>query len=365
MMDRIVTARAQGGTGGTAFALPPFLPTVALYLCLCLALAPDAATAGADPLQEPARDAGAARARDACDRRLRDDALQEETRDLLRSWSCHTFRWFDSWWGSEYDFDENQVSGWASTGVGYREYDGFDPRLRLKVRAPLPNLSNRWDVWLGRLDEEAFVTDTDVSENALYNSGLVDRDQEDTWLLGLGHRRRNNRQGWDWSVGVRLRLPPEPYVRASWLYREQFTQDTDLRFRQTFFWRSDEGVGTTSRADLVTNLGPRDVLRWEVIGRVSQDTEGVDWYAGNTWYHLLESGSALSLRAFANGETGREVELTDAGVELIWRRPFTREWMYLSMGPSLTWPRRRLEDEREMNLGFGVWIEMEFGNWRY
>jgi hypothetical protein len=35
------------------------------------------------------------------------------------------------------------------------------------------------------------------------------------------------------------------------------------------------------------------------------------------------------------------------------------------MGPSLTWPRLKPEDEREMNIGFGVWLEMEFGDWRY
>ena len=59
------------------------------------------------------------------------------------------------------------------------------------------------------------------------------------------------------------------------------------------------------------------------------------------------------------------MELRDAGFQLTWRRPFTRDWIYLSMGPSLTWPRRQPEDEREASLGFGIWIEMEFGDWRY
>jgi hypothetical protein len=39
--------------------------------------------------------------------------------------------------------------------------------------------------------------------------------------------------------------------------------------------------------------------------------------------------------------------------------------MYLSFGPSLTWPREYLDEKREASLGFGVWIEMQFGNWRY
>ena len=320
-------------------------------------------TASADA--EAPASPGDAAVPDPCGRPPEDDALQEETRDLLRSWSCYTFRWFDSWWGHEHDFDESQVNGWIIGGVDYRQYDGFDPRLRLKVRAPLPNLDTRWDILLGRVDDDAYISDTEVRENALYSSGLIDRGREDSWLLGLGHRRSANRKGWDWSAGVHLRVPLEPYAKVAWFYRQRFTANTDLRFRQTLFWRDREGFGTTSRADLATAFGARDVLRWEVILKVSEETDGTNWYAANTWYHLLQNGSALSLKTFGSGETQRDVGMEDGGFELIWRRPFTRDWMYLSMGPSLTWPRLKPEDEREMNIGFGVWLEMEFGDWRY
>jgi hypothetical protein len=31
----------------------------------------------------------------------------------------------------------------------------------------------------------------------------------------------------------------------------------------------------------------------------------------------------------------------------------------------VTWPRELLEEERDMSLGFGLWLEMEFGDWRW
>jgi len=31
----------------------------------------------------------------------------------------------------------------------------------------------------------------------------------------------------------------------------------------------------------------------------------------------------------------------------------------------VTWPKEELTDERDMSLGFNLWLEMEFGNWRY
>jgi hypothetical protein len=320
---------------------------------------PEPAVAGA-PEVEPAPETA-----DLCDWELEGQHIPEQSREIARSWSCHTFRWFDSWWGDEYDFDENSVNGLLTFGARYTEYYGFDPKLRIRVRAPLPNLTRRWDLILGRVDEEAFVTDTDGQDRTFYNPGAIDRGEEDAWLLGLGHRGKARKHGWDYSVGVRLRLPPEPYVKAQWYYNKDISERSDFRFRQTFFWRSDRGFGTTSRGDLAYAIDEENVLRWESFGTVHDDTEGVQWYAGQTWYHLFGGRSAFSLRAFIRGETDADVDLKEYGVDVIWRRPFTREWLYLSVGPSVTWPREVPEDKREMSLGFNLWLEMEFGNWRY
>jgi hypothetical protein len=107
------------------------------------------------------------------------------------------------------------------------------------------------------------------------------------------------------------------------------------------------------------------VLRWEAFGTTHDKTQGVQWYAGQTWYHLLADRNAFSLRSFIRGETDAEVNVKEYGIDMIWRRPFTREWLYLSVGPSVTWPREFLEEQREISLGFNLWLEMEFGNWRY
>ena len=140
---------------------------------------------------------------------------------------------------------------------------------------------------------------------------------------------------------------------------------SDFRFRQTFFWRSDRGFGTTSRGDLAYGINLKNVLRWEAFITTHDETEGGQWYAGQTWYHLVAERSAFSLRSFIRGETGAESSLKEYGIDMIYRRPFTREWLYLSVGPSVTWPKEVPEDRREMSLGFNLWLEMEFGNWRY
>lgn len=303
---------------------------------------------------------------DACDWTLEGEPIQEQTREVFRSWSCHSFRWFDGLWGDSHDFPEEEVSGWFILGAEYTQYDKFDPRLRVRVRSPLPNLNQRWDLILGRVDETSYVSDTEGENETFFNPGAVtERDEEPEWLLGLGHRGRSDKQGWDWSAGVRLRTPPRPYAKVQYYYNKAFSLDTDFRFRQTFFWRGDDGFGATARGDFAHKIDPSNVLRTEAIATASEDTEGTQWYFGQTWYHRFAGDNGISLLAFAEGETDHEVPLRDYGFNLIWRRPYTRDWLFLSMGPSLTWRRETLDEEREMSLGFGVWVEVEFGSWRY
>ena len=341
-----------------------FLPGFALAIALMLATTPDSAAAEAASETQP--EAGAAAQQvDACDWKLRGQPLQEQTQEVIRSWSCHSFRWFDGLWGDSEDYDESAISGLLTFGAEYTEYEGLDPKLRFRVRSPLPNMSSRWDLILGRVDEVSEVSDTTGQDPTFYNPGLIDRGEEATWLLGLGHRGKERKSGWDYSVGVRLRTPPNPYAKVQYYFNHDFSERVDFRFRQTFFWRRDQGLGSTSRGDLAYAINVKNVLRWEGIASSHDETLGTEWYFGNTWYRLLEDRNAISLRAFARGETNAPVELQEYGVNLVWRRPFTREWLYLSMGPSVTWPREQLEEERDMSLGFGVWLEMEFGDWRW
>lgn len=302
---------------------------------------------------------------DACDPDYSEDHWEEDTQEFFRTVSCHSFRWFDGLFGDDVDYPEEEVNGLAVLGGSWNEYEGFDSRARFRVRAPLPNWDNRWDLIFGRGDEDAFISDTQTQDETFYNPGLINRDDEDSLLLGLGGRPRSGRQGWDWSAGVRLRRHPVPYVRLRWYWYKSFTPQTDIRFRQTFFWRNDDGFGATTRGDLAHAFRVQDVMRWEGVVTHAEESNGTEWYVGQTWYHLMRERRAFSLLAFAYGETDGPVSLREAGFNFIWRQPLTRDWLWVSYGPSVTWPRFEREDERELSLGINLWLEMEFGNWRY
>ncbi len=276
---------------------------------------------------------------------------------------CQATRWFDQLFGKTYRFNEDEVSGRVSVGLEYNQFEHFSTRSRLHVRAPLKNLNNRFNIFLGKVDEEAYISDTQPSLPGSFHDGIFGEDE--SWLLGLGYRQsKHKNKGFRYSVG--LKLPLDPYVKVRYHYNKPFNEKQYMRFRQTFFWRTERGFGTTSRLNLLQHTKSGDLLRWDTSLTIAEkEIDGMKWYSGATLYHRLHDEHALSIQAFINGETDEEVNVRDYGLRLIWRRPIGREWLYIEVSPSITWPRERLVQEREMSLGFSVLVEMQFGDYRY
>ncbi len=299
---------------------------------------------------------------DKCDQEPAQDKLPEKTRAGTFEFACRTLRWVDGLFGSSHDFREESVDGRLSLGFAWNQYEHWDPSLRFRVHTDLPNLSSRWNAFFGRVDEEDYIEGSETTQESALRRGISDSDETE-WLLGLGYKGREEKTGgWDYSVGVRLRSPPRFYVRTRYEKVASLSPNLDLRYRQTFFWRDgSSGFGTTTHLDSDRQIDPDNILRWEFIAKLTEATEGIHWWLGNTWYHRLGEKRGVSLRSFARGATDAEVELLEYGLELTWRRQVAREWLFINAGPTLTWPRERREERREASLGFQVLMEMEFG----
>ena len=300
---------------------------------------------------------------DLCNYSENSGEFPEQVQGKVHSYSCYTARWIDRLFGSKYDFDEDAVNGMMSVGFLWTEFDGLDPKVRFRLDAPLPNLDNRVRAFLGRVEEDAEIRGTQPTDQTAFQDGI--EETERSWLLGLGYNPNpDRRQGFDYSLGIRLRASPDPYARIRYRYYRDLDEQRRLKFIQTTFWRRDEGFGTTSNLDMDWDLNSGNILRWETIGTVSEDTEGLNWWSGTTWYRHLGGDAAIALLGFVRGETDQPVGLQEYGFRLTWRHPFKRDWMYLEYGPSITWPRERKEEKRELSLGVGLRWEVQFGDYR-
>ena len=91
---------------------------------------------------------------------------------------------------------------WPSA-QSWDERDHWDPSLRFRARVKLPQLSERFDAFVGRVDPEEYVTELRDDFDTLPRQFA--RQEDDAVLLGLGYGQPG-RGGGHFSAGVGAKL---------------------------------------------------------------------------------------------------------------------------------------------------------------
>jgi hypothetical protein len=288
------------------------------------------------------------------------DWLSQLRAGLYRT-TCSTAAWFDGFFGNARFDDEYQAMyGSVAVGAAWDERDHWDPSLRFRARVRLPQLSQRFDAFVGKVDPEEYVTELRDDFDTLPRQ--FGREQDDAVLLGLGYGQGGRRGGhFDAGVGMKLGWPLEPYAKGTYRYARPFLDRNLVRLREAVFWEEAQHFGVTTRIDLERLIAEDFLLRWTSSGTFSEKTEGVRWFSNLTLYHNLGNGRAFAYQGGISGESDQQVGIVDYGLRVIFRRRIYREWLFLELRSSITWPRETLAERRELNLGAGVAVELFFG----
>lgn len=289
--------------------------------------------------------------------------MLERMRRRLTVTACASSAWLDSLFGDQIHYDEYRATyGTVSAGGLWSDYDGFDPRLRFRVRLQLPQWDERISAFAGRVGEDDYISDTEGDFEALPTRQFGTLEDESV-LVGLGYSspgRTGN--DFDVGVGVRVDLPLDPYTRARYEIVRTFAERYVLSARETVFWQNSEGFGTTTRVTLDQALSDTMLLRWSNLGKYTEETLGLEWYTQLTLFQSLNERTGLAWQAQIEGSTDNEVQLTRHAVRLIMRRQMAPEWLFLELRAGVGWPRRKLEEVRKASPELGLAFEMQFGN---
>ena len=111
------------------------------------------------------------------------DRLRAGTHSRL----CNGVSWLDGLFGDDKRFKGEDFSAKVSIGLKEDEVEGTDQRLRVRIRSKLPNASDRIDAFIGRVEEDSYISNTEVAQDRL--KGF--RDSE-LYAGNLGRRSRQN-----------------------------------------------------------------------------------------------------------------------------------------------------------------------------
>jgi hypothetical protein len=286
------------------------------------------------------------------------DRLHQGVYDTVWRSSMRIDHLFGAQYGSE--VYQRGVSGSIAPMLLWDEFNHFKPRLRFSANVPLPQLNERFNVFIGRVNREELVTERGERSSSFRRQ--VDTTRDEQTIFGISYRAPPH-QGWrfDGGAGVRLGFPMDPYVKGSYVYRHGAVEDLLFSFRQTGFWQQSERFGTTSRIDLERLFTGPWLLRWTNSGTVSQESEGVRGYSSVMGLRGFPGRRAFAVAVGFNGESNAEVPLQDYGFKVAWRQSVVRNWLVLELRTSLDWPREREEQRRESSWGIGIGFEMFFG----
>ena len=273
-------------------------------------------------------------------------------------------RSFDSFFGeTDLDAGANVTRGSLSAAGRWDERNGFDERIRLQARIAMPALKERTRLIIGRGDAEEF-TDGTVTDDVGTLPARFGDFEDDDWLLGVGYSRNQRlSDGWDFSLGVKVATPLEPYVRATYRWNRTLTDSILWRMRPRLFVQNQRGLGASFNSTVDYALNERWLLRNETTLQAEDEIEGLAWTHRFTGFQSRTDKSGFSYAIFATGETRAEVPLIDYGLEVRFRRRIAREWLFIELFSFVTWPREFDSEERHRNPGLGLELEMQFGDW--
>lgn len=324
---------------------------------------PDEAPEGAEVAGPPAPDASPM---EICAQPAEDDlTVLQRVRRSLTVTACASSAWLDGLFGDQIHYDDYHATyGTVTAGGIWSDYDGFDPRLRFRARLQLPQWDERISAFAGRVGEDDYVSDTEGDFDALPTRQFGTLEDESV-LLGLGYsspKRTGN--DFDAGVGVRVDVPLDPYARARYEVVRSFADRYVFSARETVFWQNTEGFGTTTRVNIDRIISDRFLLRWSNLGKYTEETIGMEWYTQVTLFQSVGQRTGLAWQAQMEGATDNEVQITRNAARLILRRQLTPEWLILELRGGVSWPRRKLSEDRDPSPEVGIAFEMQFGQKR-
>ncbi|WP_154662616.1 hypothetical protein [Solimonas flava] len=278
---------------------------------------------------------------------------------------CSASMWFDGLFGDRYYLHESRrVYGSIELSENYSQFYGNKVRLRFDARVDLPNLDKRLSAFIGRDDEDDFISDR-FDNTTLRNNFPQVRDH-DRIFAGLGYSLPSNRLlQTSFRVGVRGLASPEAFVQGRLRYLPYADDRNLLQMRATPFWTTSDHLGITLGVDYSRVLAENYLARWSNVGTFSQSIQGFGWRSTWTLYQALRSiKSGLAYELFVRGETGDDVPLHEYGVQTTLRHPLLNQRLYVEWVLGYSFPRENIDDDRRGSVLLGAGVQMPFGQRR-
>lgn len=159
--------------------------------------------------------------------------------------------------------------------------------------------------------------------------------------------------------GIRIDIPPDPFVRMSLLKSWHFGL-YELRPSQQVFWYLKNGLGETTKLDLDRPISGEVLARYENDATWTDELDKFTFFSGPTLYQKLSDKRGLSYGAKVLGESKPTWYVNDYRLEVIYRQLLYRQWFFVEFNPYIHFPKWK---DWDRTLGFNLRFELVIGSY--
>ena len=288
-----------------------------------------------------------------------DNGWVDRTHSRLERDLFDTVVWFDRFFGDERVKVAERPASFLRWMTDFRwdqeEHYTFRSGIRASLR--LPRLKDRWHLLISsenRSDPNAIIPE-DPGNPAL-NIGSRGRISSTELVYDIS---RTPRSILDVGAGVRVKIPPDAFVRTRFQYARPLALDTLGRFTATAYWDALDGLGETNQLDLERWLAPPTLLRWSNSITITEISRWWTWGSELSLLHKLSPKSAITFAVGASGSTHPSWVATDYQVLSRYRRNVWRKWLFFEGEPDIHWPKKE-DGSRRPVWGATLRVEILF-----
>ena len=277
--------------------------------------------------------------------------------NTLSNWVTDGSRSIDGFFGTEESLRvRNNSFLRVSQEVDWSDPDGFDAETGVRFRLDMPTAKERLRFIIESDPEESEGTLTEQGANRLRNEqrGLG------STILGLSKMGKNDKtEAWDLraGAGVKVRWPPDPYVRFTGERLWDLASPWQLESYNRASWFNEEGYSIRSKWDLGRPLDENHHLRFITNVQWQEEVDTLEYSEGVEINQLLGPRSVMRYAAVAVGHSASDPRLHDYYLYTHYRRNLHRNFLFIDVIPELHFPR---DEDYDPQLGITLRVEMIF-----
>lgn len=231
----------------------------------------------------------------------------------------------------------------------------WEPDNDLKFRLDLPATKDRYRLVIDyRNDETESLEDQTLPSAAAQNNG-----EDKSFFAGIAGTARDESKRWETksAAGVKLHIPPDPFVRFDSRRRFALADTWDATFRVGAGWLHSKGFSAHNSYTLDHDLSSNRLFRSTSKLQWLEEEDTLEFAQVLDVFRFLDDRRLLDYQLGALGTSGSNPQINKYYFSTIYRQDLYRQSLYLNLIPEVAYPRERgFEAVVSLTLGFELFF---------